>query len=210
MGWPPCVARVDLAARVQTKVGLARRSARFLDEVVAPLLAPPRSSCDGQIAPLLAEARRFCVRRAQTWQNEPIDASDETSLRLTWSRMLRKALSAPTPSARETPDKSDYASDDDAWLRVLRSAVMARLCPQPDAMCQLGLLQGIGAASVSARTRGAADEDLPLLLLPLGVFTFWQALLLVGVARSLGAEATVVRRLAAGPASVIFRSSDVS
>merc|ERR1712232_1271662 len=128
----------------------------------------------------------------------------------TWSRMLRKALSVPAPSVRDAPDKSDCASDDGAWLRILRSAVIGRLCPQPDATCQLGLLQGIGAVSVSAGTRRAVDEDLPLLLLPLGVFTFWQALLLVGVARSLGAEATVVRRLAAGPASVIFRSSDVS
>merc|ERR1712008_86091 len=63
------------------------------------------------------------------------------------------------------------------------------------------------AAGTDVVERTGEAKQLPLVLLPLGTFTFWQVLLLAAAAHWLGTGATVLRRTAAGPPEVVWRSS---
>lgn len=215
--WPPCAARAALAVRLQKKGALRKRCVRHLAEVVEPLLAEVRAVAPGSdsgkvadsSAPFFAEARRLCVQCAEAWQSlAGGGVTQQGCPERTWGTWLQMLCQAAI--ADELPQRTTMS---DAWLRSLQCVLYARLCPYLDAEAEQRMFRTVVQAAESGTLgkQGADCTSLPtLVLLPLGVFTLWQVLLLLAAARWLGTEATVVRRTAVGPLEVVFRSAGPS
>eukprot|EP00927_Polykrikos_kofoidii_P024883 TRINITY_DN22505_c0_g1_i1.p1 TRINITY_DN22505_c0_g1~~TRINITY_DN22505_c0_g1_i1.p1 ORF type:complete len:617 (-),score=111.24 TRINITY_DN22505_c0_g1_i1:34-1884(-) len=219
--WPPCKARVALASKLSSRKTLHKRCERYFVEVLAPLVVAPSSADADASAPLRAEARRLCLSCVEACKGANTDASPST--RSAWLQLLRRSAVEHSQENRWTSaDKRVHpACRLTALLPALRIAFLARLCPRVDGVALRELLrkvasqipcgaakQGESIGSESANVVSAASAVVTML--PLGIFTQWQVLLLVALSRWSGAEATVVRRAAAGAAEVFFRSADVT
>jgi len=211
--WPPCIARAALAVRLRKKGALRKQCERHFAEVIEPLLAPTAkaSTTDHTVEgaslqiSLLLDARRICTACAEAWHSLAVDGlvqleGSGTDARSAWWQMICCAISADLAPRCKGPRS--------AWLRALQHAIFARLCPEPSVEVRQRMLQAaVDAAGTDLVERTAEAQQLPLVLLPLGTFTFWQVLLLAAAAHWLGTGSTVLRRTAAGPPEVVWRSS---
>jgi len=212
--WPPCTARAALAVRLRKKGALRKQCERHFADVIEPLLeAPPATKANttdhsgegaGLQNSLLLEARRLCMACSDAWRSLAVDGlvrleGSGNDVRSDWWQMLCCAMSADLTPRCKGPRG--------AWLRALQRAMFARLCPEPTGEARQRMLQAaVEAAGKDVVERMAEAQQLPLVLLPLGTFTFWQVLLLVAAAHWLGTGSTVLRRTAAGPPEVVWRS----
>jgi len=211
--WPPCTARAALAVRLRKKDALRKQCDRHFAEVIEPLLAPiaKASNTDHSVegaslhTSLQLQARRICTACSEAWHSLAVDGlvqseGSENDVRSAWWQMLCCAISADLAPRCKGPRS--------AWLRALRHAIFARLCPEPSVEVRQRMLQAaVESAGTDLVARTAEAQQLPLVLLPLGTFTFWQVLLLAAAAHWLGTGTTVLRRTAAGPPEVVWRSS---
>lgn len=201
--WPLCPERLQLALRLQCQKGLRRRSDRYVREVLTPLIDQSVLSAawtDGSSRAALDQARRLLTGCTGAWMAATKQGADSALWKPAWSQMLRRSLNQMYKA------DEDLAREWCSWLSALRQVQLARLCPGLDLDAQLRLLRAVTLAVPSAKAAG--DAAAPVVL-PLGLFTFWQVLLLVALARRDGLNSMVVRRQAAGTPEVIFRTSSV-
>lgn len=212
--WPPCTARAALAVRLRTKGALRKHCERYFAEVIEPLIQAPTSKAIATDRPgegatlqmsLLVEARRLCTVCSEAWRSLTVDGlvqleGSGNDVRSAWWQMLCCAISSDLAPRCKGPRS--------AWLRALQHAVFARFCPEPTSEVRQKMLQVVAEAAGKNVVKSTAEAQLlPLVLLPLGTFTFWQVLLLAATTHWLGTGATVLRRTAAGPPEVVWRSS---
>lgn len=170
----------------------------------------PSGDGGSMVTPLMALVRQLCARGAAHWRRDGArpEELDADALKLAWKEMLQRALAMTAEG--EWAAKGGGQNTTARWLCALRYAVLARLCPWANEEAQHKFLQrvAVAAAPEASGTEQGRNGDGEVVVLPLGVFTCWQVLLVVGLARWLGVEATVVRRTALGAPSVFFRSSE--
>eukprot|EP00438_Fugacium_kawagutii_P019251 Skav234699 [mRNA] locus=scaffold3643:201595:202977:- [translate_table: standard] len=200
--WPPCAARVALADRLHQPKALKRRCERYLKEAIVPLADDAvlkAASTETSSSQALKQAHQLVTSCAHAWMeaawNQPAEGLGQAALHRAWLHMLRRSLDLED---KECP--SGWSS----WLATLRQVQLARLCPCLDDEAQMRLLRSIVLLLPAMEP---AEKD-PLVV-PLGLFTFWQGLALVALARRQGRHALVVRRHAAGAPEVLFRSASV-
>lgn len=202
---PPCALRASLAVKLASRGAIYRRCTRQLEEVILPLIAPgpgPGNGLDGDDAVngLRDEARALCERCAQDWmsqQSAPPSGAD-ASARTAWLKIL--CLSMQPEGQAQIPE---------GWqplLHGLRLAFLARFFPKPEKEGHPAMLRAVAAASAPKHV--AASQK--MLVLPFGLFTGQQTLLLMAIARWFGGDVMVIRRSASGTPDVIFRSAGVS
>lgn len=203
--WPRCPARVTVADRLQSPKGLKRRCERYLKEAIVPLadeLVLKTASAESSSSQALKQAHQLVTSCAHAWREaawtqEPAEASSAKMLHRAWLHMLHRSLAGK--------DEEHVPGPWQSWLATLRQVQLARLCPCLDTEAQTRLLRSIALSSPAMQQ----EVDSAPVVIPLGLFTFWQGLVLVALARRQGRHALVVRRHAAGAPEVLFRTSSV-
>ncbi|CAJ1377725.1 unnamed protein product [Effrenium voratum] len=204
--WPPCRARVALAEKLQKPRAIQRRCQRYLLEVIIPLAEGVCSKhwADDPSKEALRQARDLVSACSSAWLEamsrklSPEAHVGEASVtRRAWLHMLHRSGNPRHKEVLQLPEKWQ------SWLASLRQAHLARLCPSLDMDALQRFLQTISLASPVMQEVSTA----PPVIVPLGLFTVWQALVLVALARREGRHALVVRRQAAGTPQVLFRTS---
>eukprot|EP00439_Symbiodinium_sp_Y106_P081033 s171_g19.t3 len=166
--WPLCQERLQLAQRLQRQKGLRRRSDRYMREVLTPLTDQSVLSAawtDGSSRAALDQARRLVTGCAGAWMAATKQAADAALWKPAWSQMLRRSLNGMYKA------DEDLTREWSSWLSALRQVQLARLCPGLDLDAQLRLLRAVTLALPPAKAAG--DAAAPVVL-PLGLFTFWQ------------------------------------
>lgn len=207
--WVPCRERVELAKRLLERGALQKRCERSWNEVLSSLVDPPKET--GAAAALFTQARNLCVAAATEWRSLRKEgfAEDSASVKRAWLQMMRNAVRLDQHEGKG-PDAS--GNNHQKQFVGLRRAILARLCPFVDAKRRQDIFDGVATAARSEKAASAPWKG-KVVLVQLGIFTFWQAIMMLWAARWLGAEVSIMRRRVvknstAGAPEIVFRSSE--